>query len=102
MGTLPAKERTAMQQQQPIAETDPTARGTAPPAGRPSGEEPVVPQPASRTDASTGPLLPESHSAPGDPNYHEGRRVIGTSLWMFLPAVILLIVGIAVILYLVR
>ena len=55
--------------------------------------------PASRSDASTGPLLPQSPAAPGDPNHHAARRVFGTSLGMFLPALILLLVGIGVIVW---
>lgn len=54
---------------------------------------------APRTDASSGPLLPQSKAAPGDANYHGGRRILGTSLGIFLPAVILLLIAIAVILY---
>lgn len=53
----------------------------------------------SRPDASSGPLLPESTPTPGDPNFHGGRRILGTSLGMFLPAVILLLIGIAIIVY---
>lgn len=91
-----------MQQQQPVAETESTTQGAMPGAAGGTDPAPGAPRTSSRTDASTGPTLPESHSSPGDPNYHESRRVVGTSLWMFLPAVILLVIGIAIILYLVR
>jgi len=59
----------------------------------------IVGNEPARTDASTGPLLPQSPATPGDPNHHAARRVFGTSLGMFLPALVLLVIGIAVIVW---
>ena len=79
-----------------------TTSTTTTTAASPRTPQPGTPRggsPASRSDASTGPLLPQSPATPGDPNHHAARRVFGTSLGMFLPALILLLVGIAVIVW---
>lgn len=80
-----------MQRSQPTPDTD------APPTtDRPAQEEhpASIAPPSSRADASTGPLLPKSEPVAGDANYAGTRRMLGTSLGMFLPAAILLAIGI--------
>jgi hypothetical protein len=85
-----------MQNSSQIPESSPDTRAAA--SGRPDAARGGA-DPAVRTDASTGPLLPQSPATPGDPNHHAARRVFGTSLGMFLPALILLVIGIAVIVW---
>ncbi|MGC4190980.1 MAG: hypothetical protein QM589_07435 [Thermomicrobiales bacterium] len=86
-----------MQDPQPPPDSDIRSESTT--GQRPDlhlvGDDGAVPH----SDASTGPLLPAFPARPGDPNYHGMRRMFGVSLGMFLPAIILLAIGIAVIVY---
>ncbi|MGB3331011.1 MAG: hypothetical protein WBA46_18750 [Thermomicrobiales bacterium] len=52
-----------------------------------------------RAGASTDPEPAQPTPSPGDPNYKGGRRFLETQVGMFLPAVVLLLIGIAVIIY---
>lgn len=88
-----------MQNPQDIPETDPLTDTQSTPRSQRPDMHLVGNDAAPRSDASTGPLLPASPSSSGDPNHHAARRVFGTSLGMFLPALILLVVGIAVIVW---
>lgn len=88
-----------MQNPQTRLETDSETQDPTTTQGRPGSASVDNDTGKTRTDASSGPLLPQSQPTPGDPNYHGGRRMLGTSLGMFLPALILLIIGVAIIVY---